>query len=120
MNPKEKKRKDLLAKVKSAIRLQAHDDNKYYCWGCGKGGVGLDCSHILSVAQRKDLECDPENINLFCRECHIKWESGEEEKRKELLTYDKDMEYIELKRKIHPPKFDHEANKTVKRHITPP
>lgn len=113
MKDKEKNRKRELAKLKQEIRQEAWDENRYYCQGCGEGKP-LDCSHILSVAQRKDLECEKENINLFCRDCHNKWESGEDEKRRGLLTYEKDMEYIEKNRKVYTPPFDAKANKTIK------
>jgi 5-methylcytosine-specific restriction endonuclease McrA len=115
MNPKEKKRKQELSKLKQEIRQEAWDREEYYCQGCGISGVKLDCSHILSVARRKDLELDKSNINLFCRDCHNHWESNNEERQKKLLTYDKDMAYIKSKEKIYKPPFDHEANKTVKK-----
>lgn len=112
--PKQKIRQKLLSILKNEIRQDAWDNDKYFCQGCGLAGKPLDCSHILSVAQRKDLELDRDNINLFCRECHIKWESGEEEKQMELLTYEKDREYCEANRKIRIYPFDKNANKTVK------
>jgi len=111
--PKQKIRQKLLSILKNEIRQDAWDNGEYCCQGCGLGGVPLDCSHILSVAQRKDLELDRDNINLFCRDCHNKWESGEEEKQMELLTYKKDIEYCEANRKIYNPPFDSKANEMV-------
>lgn len=91
---KEKQVKNKLSQLKNQIREKAALNNQYFCWGCGKGGVQLDCSHILSVGQRKDLELQEENINLFCRSCHIKWESNDVEKMSQLLTFEKDIDYI--------------------------
>lgn len=90
---KESKQKADLSKVKLKIRLEAIQNDTYYCKGCGKGG-DLDCSHILSVRERKDLECDEENMNLFCRDCHNKWESNDIEQMLELLSFEKDLLYI--------------------------
>lgn len=91
---KEKQIKEQLATLKQAIEQQAIDEGRYYCWGCGKSSTGLDKSHILSVKQRKDLELEKENINLFCRKCHNDWESGSIEKMLSLNTFEKDFEYI--------------------------
>lgn len=96
---KEKTRKNELSRVKSEIELDAVQDGKYYCWGCGHAKGGLDKSHILSVKQRKDLELDKENINLFCRDCHTDWESWEIVRMIKLLTFEKDLEYIKSKDK---------------------
>lgn len=88
---------NLLSELKLDIRKQAQQEDMYYCWGCGKGGVDLDCSHILSVKQREDLELDRENINLFCRDCHNNWESWVYSRMSKLLTFEKDLEYIKRK-----------------------
>jgi 5-methylcytosine-specific restriction endonuclease McrA len=66
--------KKQLSALKQEIRLEAVQNNEYYCCGCGKTGV-LDCSHILSVGQFKHLELVKENIQLLCRECHHQWEN---------------------------------------------
>jgi len=84
----------LLSKLKNKVRKEAQDQDMYYCWGCGIAGEQLDCSHILSVKQRKDLELDQENINLFCRTCHNKWEHGNIVQQTSLLTFEKDLLYI--------------------------
>lgn len=112
--PKQRARKYELSLIKQRIREQAYEDNKYYCWGCGISGVKLDCSHILSVGRRPDLELEEPNMNLFCRDCHDHWESNNEERQKKLLTYEKDIAYVEANRKIRIYPFDKEANKTVK------
>lgn len=71
----EKEVKVALSKLKNDIRLEAVQNNEYFCKGCGKGGKYLDCSHILAVGYRKDLELCKENIQLLCRRCHSHWES---------------------------------------------
>lgn len=91
---KEKSRKTQLSQIKNEIEEEAIFDNRYYCWGCGKSGVALDKSHILSVKQRKDLELDKENINLFCRECHETWESNLIHRMLGLDSFEKDLRYI--------------------------
>lgn len=96
---KEKNRKNALSQVKSEIEIEAMQDNRYFCWGCGHAKGGLDKSHILSVKQRKDLELDKDNINLFCRDCHVDWESGDIVRMIKLLTFTKDLEYIKSKDK---------------------
>jgi 5-methylcytosine-specific restriction endonuclease McrA len=83
-----------LVELKKKITLKAIQEDMYFCWGCGKGEEGLDKSHILSVKQRKDLELDEDNINLFCRKCHVIWESGDVEKMVGLDTIEKDLAYI--------------------------
>lgn len=92
-NEAETKKK--LHELKTSIEQKAIDQGVYYCWGCGKGGVALDKSHILSVKQRKDLELDEMNINLFCRDCHMNWESSVIEKMIVLVTFESDLLYIQ-------------------------
>ena len=66
----------LLKKIKDEITDLNLKNGTYYCRGCGTQSEHLDRSHILSVAQRQDLKFDKENIDLLCRYCHMKWESG--------------------------------------------
>lgn len=94
---KEEVQKNLLSLVKKKIRKEAIDSDTYYCWGCGDGSQDLDCSHILSVKQRKDLELEQENMNLFCRDCHNAWESWDITKMQKLFTFQKDLLYIKEK-----------------------
>lgn len=96
---KEKSRKEQLSQLKAEIEERAISNNEYYCWGCGKSGIPLDKSHILSVKQRKDLELDKDNINLFCRESHMDWESWDIVRMIKLLTFEKDLHYIQKKDK---------------------
>ena len=88
---------DALSEVKRSVELEAIHSDMYYCWGCGHSHPGLDKSHILSVKQRSDLQLDPENINLFCRDCHNAWESWSPSRMIMLLSFEKDMRYIREK-----------------------
>lgn len=92
-NEAETKKK--LHELKASIEQKAIDNGVYYCWGCGVGGIALDKSHILSVKQRKDLELDEDNINLFCRDCHMAWESSVIEKMIVLNSFESDLLYIQ-------------------------
>lgn len=87
-------RQQELSTLKKTIEVEALQNNEYYCWGCGQAKGGLDKSHILSVGQRKDLELLKENINLFCRACHMDWESGDFLRMISLLTFEKDLQLI--------------------------
>jgi ribosomal protein L37AE/L43A len=92
--------KHKLSILKKEIEVEAIQNNMYYCWGCGRATGfcgGLDKSHILSVGQRKDLELDKTNMNLFCRDCHTKWESWNIDKMIMLHSFEKDFNYIKEK-----------------------
>jgi hypothetical protein len=85
--------KKLLA-VKKEVRLEAIANDTYFCKGCGRGDIALDCSHIIAVSQRPDLQLDKDNINLFCRFCHDVWGSGDIVKMLKINSFKKDVEYI--------------------------
>lgn len=85
---------DAILKVKKEIRDSAKDSNTYFCQGCLRTDKKLDNSHILSIKQRSDLATDKDNINLFCRECHEDFESGNIERMTKSPTFLKDMRYI--------------------------
>lgn len=95
ISKKETVQKQNLSLVKNRIEERAKEEEKYYCWGCGRVEQHLDKSHILSVKQRKDLELEEENMNLFCRSCHEKWESWDIVQMLDLLTFEKDLLYIQ-------------------------
>ena len=97
IKPQSSKQKEVsqqLSILKSNIEIEALQDSKYYCWGCGCAKGGLDKSHILSVGQRKDLELIKDNINLFCRTCHNDWESNDILRMLKLHSFEKDLQYI--------------------------
>lgn len=83
-----------LSKLKFSISEEALMDGTYYCKGCGHSGQGLDRSHILSEKQRPDLALEEENIDLLCRECHMKWESWNIIKMLSLICFEKYLKYI--------------------------
>ena len=58
----------------------------------------LSHSHTISQKKRPDLATDKENIVIegmgYSTSCHDKWESGNLEKMKTLITFEKKMAYI--------------------------
>ena len=69
------------------------DENRdRMCAGCLRWDKALDHSHRISRARRKDLTCDPENIDLMCRDCHHKVEAYD---LGNLANGDEIREYIE-------------------------
>jgi 5-methylcytosine-specific restriction endonuclease McrA len=85
--------KSKLSALKKEIRLEAIQNNEYFCKGCGCT-EHLDCSHILSVGQFKHLELIRENIQLMCRKCHLIWESGTIEQQMNLLCFIDNVVFI--------------------------
>ena len=84
-----------LSQTKREIWQEATNKSEWvFCVGCGRGDMRLENSHILSVAQRKDLENDKNNINLFCNSCHCKHESFEISQLLQLNCFEADMRYI--------------------------
>lgn len=83
-----------LSKLKFSISEEALLNGEYFCKGCGQSNGGLDRSHILSVKQRPDLELDPNNIDLLCRECHVNWESWNPFKMIKLFCFESYLSYI--------------------------
>lgn len=93
--PEERVIKQKLSEIKTEIEMEAIHNDQYFCWGCGISHPGLDKSHILSVGKYKRLELDPDNMNLFCRDCHVNWESGVIERILSLNSLEKDLQYIQ-------------------------
>lgn len=93
---KEREIKRELSNVKLKIDLDAIQSNEYYCKGCGISYPGMDRSHILAVGEYKELELDPDNINLLCRSCHHKHESKDVVQMVMLNCFCSDMEYTKL------------------------
>lgn len=91
---KEASVKSKLSLVKQEIRLEAIQNNEYYCKGCGTANDVLDCSHILSVSMFKHLELVKENIQLLCRMCHRVWEGSYIWEKMELLCFEENLEFI--------------------------
>lgn len=80
--------KSKLSEIKKNVKK-----DKIICEGCLKNKQ-LQYSHILSVAQRKDLELEINNKNLLCQSCHLDWESWNPEKQFTLACIDYNLNYI--------------------------
>lgn len=84
-----KKEKELAYKEKEDIE---------YCESCGETKYPLSRSHTVSVAQRKDLENDPENIVIECfggsERCHDIWEHGDLKQKQKLETFNDKVQYM--------------------------
>lgn len=93
---REKEVKEKLKILKSKIHLENQQWMTYHCVGCLANGytTHLDCSHILSIGQRKDLELLKDNIQLLCRLCHTKWESSSIPKMTDLLCFESNLSFI--------------------------
>jgi hypothetical protein len=93
ISEKQKEFNEQLRIVKLEIVNWAVDNGQYYCQGNGSIPFLLDCSHIISVKQRKDLALEKENIQLLSRESHQIWESFDLSKMVELNCFVDNMEY---------------------------
>lgn len=102
---KRKPQKPLSEKGRKYIEVLKKIDKErgHICAGCGLKYVVLSHSHIISQKDCKyygfeDLIYDENNIAFHCigmyndNDCHKRWENPT--KRKELLDYEKNMEYI--------------------------
>lgn len=85
------------------VLKQIDKERPQVCAGCGLKYVVLSHSHIISQKDCKNygfqsLIYDEKNIAFHCigmyndNDCHRRWENPT--KRKELLDYEKNMEYI--------------------------
>jgi hypothetical protein len=69
------------SRIKKAKQQKLEDMDYPYCETCKRStGVRLDMSHIVSVKYAKENSCcelcwDVNNIELLCRECHMKHEN---------------------------------------------
>lgn len=76
-------------KVKQAKQQLIEDLEYPHCKSCGRSsGVRLDCSHIISVKEAQEsgkceLAWDIGNLELLCRDCHMKHENLNHEERKQ-------------------------------------
>lgn len=84
-----------VAANKRRIKLEATDGQEYaQCEGCWKYFQGLDASHKIPLSQSSALASEPDNIRLFCRECHNKWEHGTMTQMVDLNCFVEDMLYL--------------------------
>jgi len=100
ISEKEKSIKARLREVYREIDEKAMREGKAYCWSCGSSRFPLSHSHRISRGQRKDLETDPDNIDLECMSigdhvgCHNIWEHGSLSQKQKLKTFNDKMKYI--------------------------
>jgi len=73
--PKVSDKKKARERELSKLRQQRKQQVKH-CESCGKTGVWLTYSHILSVKQYPEYEHDQDNALLECLECHHLYEHG--------------------------------------------
>lgn len=84
-----------LSSIKKEIEFESFQKYGYLkCEGCGHLSDHMDKSHLVSIAQNKSLECIKENIQLLCRECHMKWESRDINTMMSLKCFDSNMKII--------------------------
>jgi len=74
-----------------------YDNDKFFCWGCGKGGT-IEHHHIISRQDMKKigkphLLTDPENIIPLCPDCHYKWHNGTVEDKKNMICIGVILDY---------------------------
>ena len=70
------------------VYAQIDEERERCCAGCGRGDLPLEHSHRIPKRRRLDLICDPDNIDLMCRECHLLVEAG----KWDLLIIGKEIE----------------------------
>lgn len=84
-----------VAATKKQLKLEATDGQEYaQCEGCFGYFKGLDASHKIPLSQSSALASEPDNIRLFCRDCHNKWEHGTVEEMVQLDCFEEDMKYL--------------------------
>jgi len=93
VSDKQKKINTAMTKVKAKVVEDALSNEKLECRGCLKT-ENLTRSHILSVAQRPDLQLIPDNIELLCMSCHAKWESWNIEQMTSLISFTANLRHI--------------------------
>ena len=81
-----------LAKSK-VINRHLADYGYLFCQSTGVSTGIIDCSHIIPISRRKDLEADEKNICLQSRTAHEKWERHSLE-CKEFINFDEMMDRV--------------------------
>lgn len=89
VSEKKKKREASLAKVRQERKKRVQ-----CCETCGKTGVTLTYSHILSVKQYPQYEDHPENALLECIQCHDRWEFGTLQDRMSQASWQRKLNVI--------------------------
>lgn len=63
-----------LAKIKSSLPKR--------CVICGR--EGNDLSHILPRSLYPEYQTDPRNLQILCRECHVRFDNDREFRKKQI------------------------------------
>ena len=83
-----------ITKVKRELTEAALDGGFCQCEGCGGFFDTIDRSHKIPLSKSSELAAMPGNIRLFCRECHLRWESSNAAQMIELNCFVADMEFL--------------------------
>lgn len=74
-----------LAKIKSSLPKR--------CVICGK--EGNDLSHILPRSLYPEYQTDPRNLQILCRECHVRFDNDREFRRNQIRIVEQAMQIDE-------------------------
>ena len=83
-----------ITKVKRELTEAALDGGFCQCEGCGGFFDTIDRSHKIPLSKSSELAAMPGNIRLFCRECHLRWESSNAVQMIELNCLVEDMQFL--------------------------
>lgn len=83
-----------ITKVKRELTEAALDGGFCQCEGCGGFFDTIDRSHKIPLSKSSELAAMPGNIRLFCRECHLRWESTNAVQMIELNCFVEDMQFL--------------------------
>lgn len=66
-----------VSEAKNNKRMKMLEEYGYiFCESCGTNEPPIDCSHVIPIGKRKDLEAEERIIFMQCRTCHRKTEHG--------------------------------------------
>ena len=83
-----------ITKTKIELTEAALDGGFFFFEGCGGFFDTIDRSHKIPLSRSSELAAIPGNIRLFCRACHIRWESSNALQMIELRCFVEDMAYL--------------------------
>jgi hypothetical protein len=89
VSDKKKVRESKLSKVRQEKKKAVK-----YCETCGKTGITLTYSHILSVKQYPQYEAVKENALLECMGCHYTYEHGSLKEKMKQSTWERKLAFI--------------------------
>ena len=83
-----------IAATKNKMKREALDGDHVACEGCGNFFDTIDASHKIPLSKSSELAAMPGNIRLFCRGCHLRWESTNAAQMIELNCLVEDMQFL--------------------------